>query len=115
MEIKDFYGLVHADYEGTLTRLMNDRLINKYVRKFPGDPSFGELTAALESKDWNTAFRSAHTMKGVCANLGFTELQKASSELTEALRGGAELKDFSLYENVKREYEFLIDAIGKLD
>ena len=38
------------------------------------------------AQDVEAAFRGAHTLKGVAANLGLTGLQKTSSELTEALR-----------------------------
>ena len=32
------------------------------------------------------AFRAAHTLKGVCMNLGFDHLYKPSFEITESLR-----------------------------
>ena len=32
------------------------------------------------------AFRAVHTLKGICLNLGFDTLYKASFELTEKLR-----------------------------
>ena len=33
------------------------------------------------------AFRAAHTIKGICLNLGFDKLYQASSDITEQLRG----------------------------
>lgn len=60
------------------------------------------------------AFRAAHTLKGVCANLGFTQLFKVSSDLTEELRGGApdEAKLPELLEKVSSEYKKTVDAIN---
>ena len=58
---------------------------------------------------------AAHTLKGVCLNLGFDRLYKVSEELTEKLRG-RELDGYeSLYENVQKEYNNTIDAIHKLE
>ena len=34
------------------------------------------------------AFRAAHTLKGVCMNLGFDHLYNPSFEITESLRTG---------------------------
>ena len=115
MQIKEFYAELGGDYSGTLTRLMNERLMNKFIKKFPGDGSYAMLCDAIGAGDWETAFRGAHTLKGVCANLGFTKLQTASSELTEAMRGGKPLTDFALFEAVKAEYAVTLDAIGKLE
>ena len=46
-----------------------------------------ELTESLKEKDGECAFRAAHTLKGVCANLGLDRLYEADCELTEKLRG----------------------------
>ena len=115
MDIKTFYSEVNGDYASTLTRLMNERLMNKFVKKFPNDDSYRLLTDALANKDYETAFRGAHTLKGVSANLGLTQLQSAASELTEAMRGGKVLEDIALYDAVKAEYDKTIALIGQLD
>ena len=48
------------------------------------------------------AFRAAHTLKGVCMNLGFDHLYKLSFEITESLRtGNLEL------ESLRRFYFFV--------
>ena len=41
----------------------------------------------IETQDAELAFRGAHTLKGVCMNLGFQTLYEVSRELTEILRG----------------------------
>lgn len=46
-------------------------MIRKFAVKFPEDKSFAELTKALEQGDVETAFRAAHTIKGLCLTLGF--------------------------------------------
>lgn len=65
--------------------LRSERLITKFVLKFPGDPSFSQLQSTLEEKNVEEAFRAAHTLKGVAQNLGFTPLYEATATLTEVL------------------------------
>ena len=40
----------------------------------------------MENKNYEDAFRGAHTLKGVCQNLSFDHLYEVSNELTELLR-----------------------------
>ena len=40
----------------------------------------------MENKNFEGAFRGAHTLKGVCQNLSFDRLYEVSHELTELLR-----------------------------
>lgn len=88
MQLQEFYETVGGDYAGTSQRLYNDALILRVVKMYPSDPNFDKLHHALGAKDWEEAFRAAHTLTGVGQNLGFTRLYEASSDLTEALRGG---------------------------
>ncbi len=48
--------------------------------------SYEELRSACAEGRGEDAFRAAHTLKGVCSNLGFDRLYEASSALTEKLR-----------------------------
>lgn len=41
---------------------------------------------ALESKDYSKAFDCAHTLKGVCGNLGLTPMYEIICRVVEALR-----------------------------
>lgn len=117
MTLKECYEVMHGDYEGVTGRLVSESLVRKFVLKFLNDPSFGELCSAVESGDGETAFRASHTLKGICLNLGFTDLYKASSALTEKLRGNNVLDEESktLFEHVHEEYDRTIRAIKGLD
>lgn len=69
----------------------------------------------LEEKNAKEAFRMAHTLKGICSNLGFDELYKASYDLTEDLRDG-ELSGFEQdYEKVCEKYKIVYDNVTKID
>jgi len=61
-------------------------LYMRFLKQFPEDPSFSVLHDALLSGDMHTAFLSAHTLKGLTAQLGITVLCAPASELCELLR-----------------------------
>ena len=85
MTIKECY------YEDVLKRLMNEARIQKFALMFKKDPSMSQLTQAMDAGDVETAFRAAHTLKGICANLGFKSLFEVSYDITEALRAGGQM------------------------
>ena len=74
MTVKECYEQMGADYEDVLGRLRNEALIRKFAKKFLEDGSFQMLKDGLVKKDGEMAFRAAHTLKGVCQNLGFDNL-----------------------------------------
>ena len=70
MTVKECYEQMGADYEGVLGRLRSEVLIKKFAKKFLDDGSFRSLKDNLAQKNGEEAFRAAHTLKGVCQNLG---------------------------------------------
>ena len=86
MTLEECYIQMGGDYQGTLRRLCSERLMQRVILKFPGDPSYGELSRAMKEGQWEDAFRAAHTLKGVSQNLGMTALYEPTAELTELLR-----------------------------
>lgn len=115
MNINECYQAMGADYEEVFGRLRNERLITKFVLKFPGDPSFSLLQSTLEEKNVEEAFRAAHTLKGVAQNLGFTPLYEATATLTEVLRAGNLPEDDNMMNAVAKEYERTVAAIEQLN
>lgn len=75
------------------------------------DPSFDALKNALAAKDVASAFCAAHTLKGICLNLGFDNLYKPSSELTELLRAGMLDGSEELMKQVEDQYAVTINAL----
>ena len=74
MTIQECYKKMGADYQEVLGRLHNEAMIGKFVRMFLQDDSFQILEDGLRRGDVKEAFRGAHTLKGVCQNLGFSNL-----------------------------------------
>ena len=86
MTIQECYQKMGADYEDVLKRLYSESMIRKFARMFLDDDSYPKLEDALKKENVEEAFRAAHTLKGVCQNLGFTNLYQPAYELTEVLR-----------------------------
>lgn len=75
------------DYEGTLHRFMNKQeMMVRFLKKFPDDTNYSQLIESIEKRDYGTAFRCAHTLKGVVANLGIESIYGHVSQITELLR-----------------------------
>ena len=118
MNIEECYQEMGGDYADVCSRLPSPRLIQRFVLKFPEDTSFEMLCAAMEKGDREEAFRAAHTLKGVCANLSFARLLASASELTEALRPDADAIPAAapaLLEKVRADYRRTIDAIRRFE
>lgn len=111
MKLQECYEKIGGDYEGVKVRLMNERIVQKFLLKFLNDGSYRALMEAMDSKNYEEAFRAAHTMKGVCQNLGITRLGDSSSRMTEALRRGREEEYLPLLELVKEDYQQTVSAI----
>lgn len=114
MTLRECYAALGGDYEGVMTRLMTEKLVHKFVLKFLDDGSFQNLKNDMAAERYDDAFREAHTMKGVCLNLGFTRLFESSSEITEALRGGNTAKAAELMPQVEADYMQTVAEIKQL-
>ena len=114
MTIRECYEELGLDFDAVLSRLINERLVQKFALKFLDDPSFQNLKDALDSKDVETAFRATHTLKGVCLNLGFDNLYPSSKDLTELLRDGSMDGYEDLFAEVEKEYNRTCEALRKV-
>ena len=111
MTVQECYNKMHGNYSEVLERLGMDRIIEKFLLKFPQDESMNQLRSAIQEGDIEGSFKAAHTLKGVAANLAFTELQKATDVLTEQLRPKNEPADPTLVAAVEKAYNDTITAI----
>lgn len=115
MDLKECYAAIDGDYQGVMDRMLHkEELVRRFALKFLGDGSYALLQDSLRQKNYEEAFRAAHTIKGVCQNLGFTRLYESSSRLTEALRGGWSPEADSLLAPVERDYQATVEALQSL-
>ena len=115
MTVKECYEKMGSDYEGVLGRMGSEAMIKRFALKFLQDPSFNNLKENLEKKDGEEAFRAAHTLKGVCLNLGFDELYEVSAEITEKLRGRETAGSEEFFKKVEEKYQKTVEAIKGLE
>lgn len=111
MTVRECYEQMGADFDNVLGRLGNEQMVQRFALKFLNDTSYQTLEETLKEKNVEQAFRAAHTLKGVCLNLGFDNLFTVSSELTERLRAGELDGTEELFEKVKEQYEITVKAI----
>lgn len=114
MNTEKFYEKIGGNYADTISRLMTEERILRFVRKFPADDSFNNLKDALARGAQEEAFRAAHTLKGVAQNLGFTALYEKASAVTEVLRGGS-LEVAALMPDLESVYRLTVESISELD
>lgn len=88
MTLDQFYRAAGGTAAEAAPRLGGADATRRFLRLFPLDDSFPQLSEALGRGDVQTAFRAAHTLKGVAANLGLERLRALASDMTECLRRG---------------------------
>lgn len=64
-------------------------LYRRFLFSFLQDDTAKTLCAAVRSRDVQTAYRAAHTLKGTCAQLGLTELSDTAASLCPLLSGNS--------------------------
>lgn len=115
MTLQECYAQLGGGYDEVMGRLRSEERVVKFLGLFQADESFRSLAAAMAASDWPTAFRAAHSLKGVALNLALTDLARSASELTECLRPGTPAQEPGpLYAAVEADYEKTIAAITAL-
>lgn len=76
--------------EPLYSTLANDselgRIVPLFVEEMPG--RVGQLTARLESGDWNGVRQVAHQMKGAAGSYGFQPITPVAARLEQAIKDG---------------------------
>lgn len=113
MTLQEYYKEI-GDYDDVITRLMNEKLISKFICKFADDTSFHDLKQAIADGNYADAFRHAHTLKGVSRNLALTKLFELSGEITETLRDEQAHDVSDKMEQLSAEYDKVINIIDQI-
>ena len=107
MTIEQCYSAIESNYEEVLGRFAgNKMLVEKFARKFLDDPSYQTLVDTMDKADYEEAFRAAHTLKGVVANMGLTPMYNAVCVIVEPLRVKRGDGDYNaMLSDIEKEYE----------
>lgn len=97
-----------ANTQEGLTRCMNNEAFYiMLVNKALADRRLDQLEQQIAAKDLEAAFETAHTLKGMYANLSLDPLTKPVSEITELLRNKSDADYTALLAEAKVQYAAL--------
>lgn len=102
MTLQELYIAIDGDYTQAAKVLRVDKLIDKHIRRLPGNAVVDKLIEAGKTMDATGIFENAHAMKGVCSNLGLTRLAAAATLLSDEFRPGTprDLSDAEVSEKI---------------
>lgn len=106
------------DVDNTVKRFMgNETLYLKFLNKFQTDQSVASIQQYIAEHNAEEAFKSAHTLKGVAANLGLNPIAQYASDIVEIFRGKTQFSEVdtdrlgTLNEELKSKYEALMKLL----
>lgn len=112
VNVEECYGKIGENYAEVIRLFKTDERIIKYFKLMQKDANLDAVCKALEQSDYETAFRAAHTLKGLALNMRFTALANEASELTELLRSKeANGNILPLLSKTKRTYQTILACI----
>lgn len=114
MTLEECYKVCGGDYQEVLRRLQSEALIRRFLGKFLDDKSYEQIHVNLDKENYSEAFRAAHTLKGVCQNLGLGHLSESSIVVTESLRNGKQDVTAEMLTKLDENYKLTISAIQSL-
>ena len=106
------------DVDNTVKRFMgNETLYLKFLNKFQADQSVASIQQYITEQNAEEAFKSAHTLKGVAANLGLDPIAQHASDIVELFRGKTQFSEVdtdklaTLNEELKNKYDALMKLL----
>ncbi len=111
MTLNETYDKMGGNYKDVIGRFYRQDLVERFLKKFPDDPSYPDLLEAFEKGDVKAAFCASHTLKGICQSLSISNLIQPLSTMTELLRAGKLEEARALLPEVQTQYGITVEAI----
>ena len=103
-----------VDYDTALERFLGKSdFYEEFLFMFLEDEQMQTLEESLQKKDITMAFKAAHTLKGLCGNLGFKNLLQYIFPMVEILRSGSLSETDSLMADLSEAYNMLCSTLSK--
>ena len=97
---------------GTQRCANNEMLYLRLVNTVPSNQGFNGLYDSIKNNDLEEAFKYAHGLKGILANLSITPILKPIEEITEHLRNKDNI-DYNPYIKVIEEMRLKLEELMK--
>ena len=114
MNVRECYDTMRGDYEDVKRRFLTDARIRRFALLFLEDRSMADLQEAMGNKDCEGAFHAAHTLKGVCLNLGLAGLYRPVEQITELLRASRMDEAEQAMQEVEEEFNRTYESLREL-
>lgn len=115
MTLNELRNVIDIDIEGSLVRFSNfEPMYLKYLKRFVSEPTYDALLAAVQAQDFGAIETTAHTLKGICGNLGLTTLFNTFNEIVQCVRSGRNDEAIALCNSVHPEVVKTREAIAQL-
>ena len=102
------------DIDALLERCMgNEFLVERLLKKFPGDSSYEKLQKSMETGDVDSMLDASHTLKGVCGNLSINDLFNLLNRQVQIVRSGNTDEAKAMMADIVQKYEQAVQAIEK--
>ncbi len=118
MDLGNFYQEIGGSFQEVVGRFGGmEAMVKKFLGRFREDKSFQKLEDAVAQMDAKAIDDAAHTLKGVCSNLGITRLQQYAEELMLHVRQSKPMEEVpAMMEKIRDEYKLVIEKLnGMLD
>lgn len=114
MDLNGFYQEVGGSFQEVVGRFGGmEAMVKKFLGRFREDTSFQKLEQAVERMDAQEIDNAAHTLKGVCSNLGISRLQEYAQNLMMHVREGKPMEEVpAMMEQIRAEYGQVIEKLN---
>lgn len=93
----------------------NESLLMRFLGTFPQDPNFENFKKAMEEGRYEDAFKTLHTLKGLCGNLSIDGLYEIVCREVDYLRNGQTQEADKIFPEVVSEYERVIKILDTVE
>lgn len=115
MNMESILKDLEVDFEEVLMRFGNNqKMLFMYLKKFQNDSTFGKLQKAMEQEDFSLIKREVHTLKGMAANFGFTQLYNRCVNMHEKLKREENETAIEEFPMIEEAYENIIASIKNI-
>lgn len=113
-EFKDELIKANVDFDGAINRFIgSEDIYEEFLYRFPDDKNLSQLEEFLSKGDIESAFKKAHTLKGVTSNYGFINVYEAVIPVVEILRSGSSDGIEGPLAKLKKNNDFICNIINK--